>query len=323
MRYQISLGAVLLCTAVFLGACERHRLDSPGNLVPLTVEEDPTLPAIEVNQTLLHAETFGNQNHTMLVVLHGGPGVDYRSMLNYSSLANEGYFVVFYDQRGSGLSKRHPANDYSIQIFIDDLDAVIKHYKTGEEQSVVLLGHSWGAMLATAYINQNPEAIKGAVLTEPGGFTWENTLTYIEKSRALKLFGEGTNDVVYVDQFITGDDHQTLDYKMELSTAGDNNVGDVGPVPFWRYGAICSNAAIAYAQEHSFDFTTQLANYPNEVLFGYSELNPSYGSEHADLVSSAYGKVRLVEVKGTGHEIPLYGWHQFKGDVIDYLQSID
>lgn len=323
MRYPVLLCALLCCVLLFAGACERLDLEDPGHLVPLTVDENSSLPSIAVNQTLLHAETFGDKSNTMLVVLHGGPGVDYRSMLNYGSLADQGYFVVFYDQRGSGLSKRHPASDYTIQTFIDDLDAVIEHFKTSDDQSVVLMGHSWGAMLATAYINQHPEGVKGAVLTEPGGFTWETTLTYIERSRALKLFGEGTNDVVYLDQFITGDDHQTLDYKMVLSTAGDNNVGDLGPVPFWRYGAVCSNAAILYAQEHSFDFTTHLSDFPNDVLFGFSELNLSYGEEHAILVSSAYENVQLVEVKGTGHEIPLFGWPQFEPVVIDYLKSIE
>ena len=33
--------------------------DDPGNLVPKTVVEDPTLPQIEVAGALLHAEAFG------------------------------------------------------------------------------------------------------------------------------------------------------------------------------------------------------------------------------------------------------------------------
>ncbi|UCD38755.1 MAG: alpha/beta hydrolase, partial [Fidelibacterota bacterium] len=34
--------------------------DEPGNLVPKTVAEDPDLPRIAVNGTLLHAEAFGD-----------------------------------------------------------------------------------------------------------------------------------------------------------------------------------------------------------------------------------------------------------------------
>ncbi len=34
--------------------------DDPGNLVPATVDEDPSPPRIEVNGTTLHAEAFGD-----------------------------------------------------------------------------------------------------------------------------------------------------------------------------------------------------------------------------------------------------------------------
>ena len=55
--------------------------DAPGNLVPKTVEEDPSLPRIEVNGTTLHAEAFGDPSAPMVMMLHGGPGGDYRSLL--------------------------------------------------------------------------------------------------------------------------------------------------------------------------------------------------------------------------------------------------
>ncbi|MDL1892501.1 alpha/beta hydrolase, partial [Sphingobacteriales bacterium CHB3] len=56
-------------------------------MVPLTVDQDPSLPSISVNGTQLHAETYGNPNDPMIVVLHGGPGSDYRSLLNCSKFA--------------------------------------------------------------------------------------------------------------------------------------------------------------------------------------------------------------------------------------------
>src|SRR5512147_2073700 len=83
----------------------------PGNLVPRTVAEDATLPAIEMNGSRFHAERFGNPANPVIVFLHGGPGGDYRSMLrlaeryNGSSLADD-YFLVYWDQRGAGLSER-------------------------------------------------------------------------------------------------------------------------------------------------------------------------------------------------------------------------
>ena len=173
-------------------------LPEPGLLVPLTVDEDPSLPAIAVNGTLLHSEAVGDPTDPMIVVIHGGPGADYRSMLQCADLAADGYYVVFYDQRGCGLSQRHDAEIYTVQLFIDDLAAVIDHYRQGDNQRVFLLGHSWGAMLATAYINLYPEQVNGAILAEPGGFTWEDTEAYIERFQTVELFGERTNDMVFL-----------------------------------------------------------------------------------------------------------------------------
>src|SRR5262249_10860916 len=146
---------------------------------------------------------------------------DYRNGLKAKALADHNYFVVFYDQRGSGLSKRHPKNSYSIDQMIDDLTAVIQHYRTSANQKVFLFGHSWGGMLATAYINKYPGAINGAVLSEPSGITSELLKQYGENSRRLKLFDEVTNDVIYPDQFLTGNenDHAVLDYKLALSSS--------------------------------------------------------------------------------------------------------
>src|SRR5262245_44675256 len=81
----------------------------PGTLVPGTVHQDPTLPRIQINGTLLHAESFGDPAGPTVLVLHGGPGSDYRSLLHLKALADDGYKVVFWDQRGAGLSQRHDA----------------------------------------------------------------------------------------------------------------------------------------------------------------------------------------------------------------------
>src|SRR3954465_10264209 len=112
--------SLLTLTALALGAgC----LDpgEPGNLVPRTVVEDPTLPQIQINGTRLHAESFGDPTAPTVMVLHGGPGSDYRSLLNLKALANDGYRVVFWDQRGAGLSQRHDGSSYTLTGYLADL----------------------------------------------------------------------------------------------------------------------------------------------------------------------------------------------------------
>lgn len=318
--------SLLALAIIALSACEKEfRFDEDGVLVPLTVMEDASLPSININGIQLHSETHGNPSDPMLVVIHGGPGADYRGMLSFKDLANDSMFVVFYDQRGSGLSQRVATDAYpNVQIFIDELDAVINHYRQNSSQKIILAGHSWGAILSTAYINQNPNDITGVILAEPGGFTWKQTETYLDRSRELNLFDELTNDFVYQDQFITGSDHNTLDYKMALSTAGNVTTGDVGFAPYWRYGAICSIASIELATNNpeQMNFTTNLNSYTSKVLFAYSELNTAYGVEHAVLVSSALPNAELVEILGSGHEMSHFGWNNFYPIIQNYLNEI-
>jgi proline iminopeptidase len=327
MKTRLILAWAMAIAVVALSSCDTLDPSAPGQLVPLTVDEDPTLPAISVNGTRLHAETFGNPGNPLLVVLHGGPGGDYRYMLNCRAFANDGFYVVFFDQRGSGLSRRHERSTYaSVQIFIDDLDAVIKHYRSSPGQKVALLGQSWGAMLATAYVNQHPDEVSGVILCEPGGFTWQDAKDFAARCRPVDLFSEPFNDYVTIDQILTSSDHAELDYKAAVQSAAafapGNKLGQPGPFPFWRMGAVCSSAAAAIAKEHPFDFTVNLGQFTKKILFCYSELDAAYGKAYAEHVSSAYPSVELVEIMRSAHEIPCFGWDGFYPVARDYLHSI-
>jgi len=326
MNNLLSVCFAAALAALTLGSCDTLEPDDPGLLVPPTVDEDRSLPSISVNGTLLHSEAFGNPNDPMIVVLHGGPGNDYRSLLNCSAFSSDGFFVVFYDQRGSGLSRRHNKDVYTTQLFVDDLDAVIRHYRRRPDQKVILMGQSWGAMLATAYVNAYPTAVSGLVLSESGGFTFHDAEEYGKRTRPLDLFDETSNDYVYLDQILTGSGHNELDYKAGLQGAAEfaegNMEGNAGPYPLWRKGAVCSAAATEYARAHPFDFTTNLRQFTTKVLFLYSELNRAYGRAHAQMVSSAFPNVQLVEIKGTGHHISYYAWEGFYPVALAYLTTI-
>lgn len=324
MKNLITLSIAI--AALIATACEPYEMGEPGRLVPLTVTEDSSLPSITVNGTQLHSEAFGNPNNPLIVAIHGGPGGDYRSILNLRNLVDDGYYVAFYDQRGCGLSQRHDKDMYTVQLYLDDLDAVIDYYKS-PNQPVILAGHSWGAMIAAGYVDQNLDKVNGLILMEPGGLTWEDTEDYIERAVPLEFFTETINDALYMDQFITGSDHEVLDYKTSLLVASDyaegNKQGNTGPIPIWRSGSVCRTASIEYAMNNSFDFTTNLAQFDTPVLFAYGELNEAYGQSWAEKVSSPFTNVELVEVVNTGHEIPYFGWDNIYPQIMNYLNTIN
>ncbi len=71
-----------------------------------------------------------------------------------------------YDQRGAVLSERVAADLLTLDGDLAALDAVIA--MASPDQTVVLIGHSWGAMLASAYLGVHPDRVTRALLIEPG-----------------------------------------------------------------------------------------------------------------------------------------------------------
>lgn len=329
MKTKVLYSAVIAVSIFFFIGCENENdIQGLGNLVPKTVDQDASIASIFVNGTQLHSEAFGNPSNPMLVFLHGGPGSDYRNGLNVKQLADEGYYVIFYDQRGSGLSKRHDKNMYSIQLMIDDLSEVIKYYRKTPTQKIFLFGHSWGAMLAAAYVNQYPMAINGVILAEPGGLNKKLLDDYGEMSRKIKLFSEATSNLLYIDQFLTGKEnqHEILDYKLGISSgfsyAKGNKEGISGPSPFWRIGTTVLESLADIAENEGFDFTTNLSQYKTKVLFLYGELNQSYGLSFAQKEAAFFPNTSIAEVKGTGHEMIYFKWENVHPFVLNYLHDL-
>lgn len=326
--------ACALVAGLVFGSCKKQRLmNEPGNLVPKTVDKDPTLPSISVNGALLHAEAYGPADSTLVVALHGGPGGDYRYLLNCKDLADAGYRVVFYDQRGSGLSQRFPKAHYAskpVDLMYDDLSGVIAHYRTSPTQKVVLLGHSWGAILATGYAGRYPTNVQGLVLCEPGGLKWADIVDYVGRSRAFKYFGEFLNNATYSDQFLTvkgEDEHETQDYKMLLLT-GRNEItdGDSEPIDFWRDGAVISDALYSYGEASKIDFSEGIGNFPKPVLFFNSAINKAYPDSWMQKIGSVYPQVQLRTIAGVGHDGIVADENAWKNltrpQIINYLKAL-
>jgi proline iminopeptidase len=76
------------------------------------------------------------------------------------------YYVVFYDQRGSGLCARILAEQLNYQSTLQDLDSFVDFY--GKGNPVHLIGHSWGGMLVSGYLGYAPEKADKSVMAEPG-----------------------------------------------------------------------------------------------------------------------------------------------------------
>ncbi len=113
---------------------------------------------IEVDNALLPVTVKGNTaSKTMLIVLHGGPGGN-ASVYEEFSLFEQieaSSAVVYFDQRCSGSSQGN-CNIASLEMvdYLSDIDLLIEilEARYGEDNSLFLLGHSWGGSLAANYV---------------------------------------------------------------------------------------------------------------------------------------------------------------------------
>jgi len=95
----------------------------------------------------------------ILLAAHGGPGSDVLDFRNYQNgvgfkKIEESYLVAYWQQRASGQSKGSNNTKYfTISQYVEDLDVVINELKTRyPSKGIVLLGHSWGGTLTSAYL---------------------------------------------------------------------------------------------------------------------------------------------------------------------------
>ncbi len=317
----------LFLVALALAGC----LDpgDPGNLVPKTVVEDPSLPRIAVNGALFHAEAFGDPAAPIVMVLHGGPGSDYRNLLPLQALAADGYRVVFWDQRGAGLSQRFDADSYTFTGYLEDLRQVIEQYTVVANQPLVFIGHSWGAMYLTWFINEYGDyggRVRGAILSEPGAFNKAQLDDFMEKfTGSFSLTGEQLNDAFWAGQFMSPEDHARADYlRMIMGVGGLPSEHDdpANPPPSWRIGAVV-NAALFRLAEKGFDWTTNLASFRRKVLWLHGDLNSIQTPAHqAALAAHSYPLYEDVIMKGVGHQMVWERPEEYLAQTRDYFRSI-
>lgn len=310
---QIHKWLTLALAGLGMTACEAMAPGEPGNLVPMTVAEDPSLPVIEMNGARFHVETFGNPANPVIVFLHGGPGGDYRGQLRMAeryggySLVDE-YFLVFWDQRGSGLSARVGKATLTIEQYTEDLDALVDRYSPA--RPVYLIGESWGGMFATQYINQHPDRVAGAVLIEPGPMKGTTMARLEDDIDPFDLGAEWLNDMAWHSQFLSPDDHARMDFQRMLGARDHQpkyHISRTNPEPSWRMGAAANRYLTEDGQNASgdwtYDFTTDLGAYTTPVLFIAGSLSEVIGPTLQQEQVQHYPVASLVVVNGAGHDV--------------------
>jgi proline iminopeptidase len=308
----VLLAALLLaCGALFLGSRGDYS-------VPRTVAQDPSLPKIELDGVVFHAETFGPEGRPVVLVLHGGPGNDYRYLLSLQALSDQ-YRVVFYDQRGTGLSPRVDPSELTLENMLADVDRMVQRF--GKGRPVHIVGHSWGAMLAAAYLGRHPERVQGAVLAEPGMLTSVKAREFellMKRNTPVRLIGHAALSW-FRSLHVSGPDDQARGdfFFLDLFTSAPVELNplkdyfcdpkDARRMPFWRYSWTSSqtipNRARNGRGEIEIDLTRGVDKFPRPVLFLCGACDKLIGAEYQKDHLRAFPTARLAIVPRAGHSM--------------------
>ncbi len=102
----------------------------------------------------------------VVFLLHGGPGGDHSGFKPAFSPLAESMQLVYVDHRGQGRSARGPKESYTLDNNVEDLEALRRYLGLGP---IVVIGVSYGGMVALAYASRYPESVSHlvAIVTAP------------------------------------------------------------------------------------------------------------------------------------------------------------
>ena len=278
--------------------------------VAATVTDDPTLTAAEINGIRLHLRAVGPENAPVIIVIHGGPGGDHRSLLGLQALTDT-HRVVFYDQRGAGLSARVDWDQLSLDGYISELDTIVDNYANGQ---AILIGHSWGAMLASGYMGQYPDKIDRAVLIEPGfltaaemqewtatsksflsgfGFNWAATLAGLRARHVDGPDESAANDYLVGQMVHYFVNHPDNPYHCPHEPYG---------APNWRFGALANQVFARFSASEA-DRLIKGQDFPGPVLFMAGACDSWIGPDVQKVNVERFANSRLQIIEDAGHDV--------------------
>src|SRR5438045_5708891 len=107
-----------------------------------------------------------------VLVLSGGPGEDIRSMQAVADELGKKYRCIMWEQRGTGRSKlpRYDSSTINLTAYIEDIEALRKQLRA---EKLIVVGNSWGMILALAYAGTHSDAVRALVTIGSGPMTLE------------------------------------------------------------------------------------------------------------------------------------------------------
>ena len=161
---------------------------------------------------------------TSIVILHGGPDFDHYYLLPEMDRLADSFRLVYYDQRGRGRSAEGvQVEEVGIRSDVEDLESIRRWF---DLDSLAILGHSWGGILAMEYAVSHPDHVSHLILMNTAPASHQDLLHFREHLGRIRPAGdiERMESIRATDRYRDGDldaeaEYHRIHYRVALPTA--------------------------------------------------------------------------------------------------------
>lgn len=231
----------------------------------------------------LYIKTYGNEKNKTIIFIHGGPSGNATLFEGTTAkkLADQGFYVIAYDRRGEGRSA-DPNAKFTYEEAFQDLNSIYARYHL---KKAVLLGHSFGGLVATLYTNKYPQNVSALVLA---GALFSQQETYDHILNTLKKKYSNDSEQLKRIDVVENLDKNSAEYRKGcFELAGENG--------FFKMPNPTAESKKLYSDYEAGEFyKTNIRNKNAPLLF--------YQNEKQNNIDT---RAILKKIKSAG--VPIYG----------------
>ena len=204
------------------------------------------------------------------------------------------YETVVYDVRGHGRTGGSGTGRYSVELFADDLAALLEALDLA---APVVCGHSTGGCIAQAFAARSPERLSGLVLASMFTPPYLSRAEWVQRSLLLRAAVPPVRLLGYerVERAMVW-----LHERLSPGASGDyGNVERLRAAGPKMETAEFAKVVRAVARFHETDLDLSAVGVPTLVLYGEHE--PPFVRQHVAALAAALADVTVREVPGAGH----------------------
>lgn len=243
-----------------------------------------------------------------LFLLNGGPGFPHDYLQELRALSSDAR-LIFYDQRGTGNSNKADTATYTIEHNVNDLENLRRALNIEKFQ---LFGHSWGGILAQAYILKYPERVTKLILADTFSSCADCNATLARMLNAVPLETRAVIETCEQEGIYANGDMYSAEYQAALDVAYEP-VNMTPPLPEYLQNSFAKIAYDVYramwGDESEFRVTGTLSDFdyfprlgeirvPTLVIVGASDM-PTI--EMAERTARAIPNARLEIFQHSRH----------------------